>query len=258
MVDGEDGKRQGDPEVDGRQEHRRCTKCGHEKPDDGFKICVECREKAKKSIMRLSYKRSRLGLCLKCGHEKPEDGSNVCLRCRKRSNENKKRMHEKREKLGLCPVCGCEKPNDRFVLCGRCRERNREKMRRLRYKRSQLGLCIKCGLRKPEEDFKTCKWCREQNKDAAKMAVLRKFGYTAGDKAPERMSMNYHVRTNADMVRMSIPFDDLVEIVRAGGCATCKANNLCFERFPLGVSDEDCKEAIGIWLTRNYDCFEAG
>lgn len=64
------------------------------------------------------------------------------------------------------------------------------------------------------------------------------------------MDMYDQRRTNADKVRMSIPFDDLVEIVKAGGCETCKAKNYCIERFPLGLSDEDCEEAIRIWLTR--------
>lgn len=59
--------------------------------------------------------------------------------------------------------------------------------------------------------------------------------------------------TNADYIRSKIPLKDLVKYVEGSGCRRCKAHKLCYQTYPEGTCDDDCKKVIRQWLRREKE-----
>lgn len=133
------------------------------------------------------------GLCSKCGHEKDTEEFKLCLDCRnymaewfrKTIERDKDHYYEKqrerkhrRDPKGLCVRCGSRKQAKGRKSCQICLDKEKVFMNNKIEKRKQAGLCVKCGNHKSEQGLFVCPTCREKNRVAAAKKYAKKIGKT--------------------------------------------------------------------------------
>lgn len=88
--------------------------------------------------------RKRCGLCVDCGNCSPCEGQTLCLECKQKKRKTSKKVREQRKLNGLCPLDGNPAKKD-CVLCQKCTDRLRTNNSKRRQLLLEQHVCLRCG-----------------------------------------------------------------------------------------------------------------
>ena len=130
----------------------RCTRCGREYSDTGYRLCPQCRE-LKRAESRRRYKRlkeAKKCVVFGCNND-ALPGRVRCAKCLEiRAREQKARYARKRreyikrdrarkklrQEQGLCIICGAPLDDPNYASCINCRTRTKWPQQTFLYYRS--------------------------------------------------------------------------------------------------------------------------
>lgn len=106
-----------------------CVKCRTNKVEPGKKRCEECLQLERDIYKYKNKQYHKNSICLKCGQPKEENnGFRYCLNCRKKARKSQSELVIRRKNNHKCTNCGVELDND-TTKCWKCRLKHREYMK---------------------------------------------------------------------------------------------------------------------------------